>query len=206
MNTNFENIMVGETLMLGHYPQGSNGETLPIEWNVLAAEDNRVLVLAKYVLDAQPFHSENEVTRWENCALRQWLNDEFMHAAFSAEEQEVICAPEAAEDPMGDFLWQAFGLETATEAIGDRVFLLSMADVNRYFPEEGESGLFCPGASAECTPYAAKKTDETPCWWLRSSMPSYPMAHIVSPADSIGASMISADNAQGVRPAMWLKK
>lgn len=206
MNANFENIMVGENVILGSYPQGANGEVLPIVWEVLAVQDDRVLVVSRDILDAQPFHSEEAALRWEDCALRAWLNGEFMNAAFSGEELESVCDPEPVDDPMGGFLWSAFGLETATDSIGDRVFLLSMDDIDRYFPDEDEDSLFCSGESAQFTQYAAAKGNTDLCWWLRSSMAGSPMAYIISPCNSIGMSRISANNAQGVRPAMWLKR
>lgn len=206
MNNRFAYIQAGDFLTLGNYPQGADGEVLPIVWKVLAVQDDRVLVVSRDILDVRPFHDEDAALRWEDCALRTWLNDEFANAAFSGEDMEAICDPEPVDDPMGEFLWSALGLETATDAIGDRVFLLSMDDIHRYFPGADESGLFCTGASAQYTQYAAAKVDVDPCWWLRSSMASYPMAHIISPCDSIGMSRVSADNAQGVRPALWLRK
>lgn len=204
MNRNI-NINTGDVLILGRYPQTEQENVLPIEWQVLDVEEDRVLVLSRYVLDAMPFHEEAVPVRWENCTLRSWLNSAFMDAAFSPEEQEAICAPETNEDPMGDFFWEMFGMETVTSAIEDRVFLLCCSDISQYYPELEGNTLFCPGASARFTPYAAQKQPE-PCWWLRSSMARFAMAHIVSPADSVGMSVISADNAQGVRPAMWLRR
>jgi len=197
-------VCTGNSLFLGSYPQGACGEVFPIEWKVLAVEDDRVLVISRYVLDMKPFHTENDTTRWEDCSLRIWLNGEFMSAAFDTEELNAICDPEPVEDPSGEFLWEAFGLETATSGIGDRVFLLSTDDISLYY--HAADGLFCSGASAQGTEYVAVDREEKPCWWLRSSMSSYSMAHIISPADSIGVSLIDGGNENGVRPAMWLRR
>lgn len=203
MNRN-TNVRAGDSLFLGLYPQDGRGEDYPIEWKVLAVEEERVLVLSRFVLDMQPFHTENVVMRWENSSLRSWLNGEFMEAAFDEEELEAICNPGPAEDPIGDVLWQMFGLETATSGVGDRVFLLSTSDVQQYFPSADGNSLFCSGASAQCTEFS--EGDSEVCWWLRSSISSYPMAHIVSPVDSVGMSMIDGGNKQGVRPALWLHR
>lgn len=196
-------VQKGDSLFLGRYPQTEDGTPEPIEWQVLAAEEERILVLSRYLLDARPFHHESTAIRWEDCSLRSWLNTQFINAAFTAQEQEAICAPEPQEDPAGDILWQLFGMETTTSTIGDRVFLLSVADIQLYYP--GQSELFCPGASSEYTPYAAR-LELAPCWWLRSSMAEWNMANIVSPVNSVGASLIAPDNCQGVRPAMWLHR
>lgn len=197
------NVHVGDVLTLGRYPQGEDGSVCPIEWIVLATQEERALVLSRYVLDYQPYHSEAAVVRWENSALRRWLNGEFVDRAFTEEELEMICIPEEEDDPMGDFLWQMFRMETATSAIADRVFLLSTADIAQYFPSE--NSLFCPGASCKGTAYAEALVESDLCWWLRSSMSEYPAAYIVSPVNSVGVSAADEDNCNGVRPAMWVR-
>lgn len=200
---------VGEMIRLGHYPQGANGEIQPIEWKVLTTLPDRALVLAEKVLDWQTFHIENAPTRWEHSSLREWLTQEFFQTAFTEEEQEVIFHPENTEDPTGDLLWSLFGMETTTDAYTDPIFLLGVSDINEFYPNE--SSLFCPGAEAQMTPWAEAQNPEADqiggnvSWWLRSSFSNRPMAYIVSPVASVGMSVISAEYAQGVRPAMWVK-
>ena len=198
------------TMTFGHWPQGANGALEPIRWNVLTQENDRLLVLADKVLDMQPFDHAAQPVRWENCSLRQWLQEVFLPQAFTKVEREKIFCNPPSEDPAGDLLWQMFGMETATSTVADPVFLLSSADVAQYFPNENT--LFCPGASADASDYVQERYGDVidrnggTLWWLRSSMSDRPMAYFVSPCDSVGISKIGEGNLQGVRPAMWLKQ
>ena len=103
---------------------------------------------------------------------------------------------------MGDFLWRMFGMETDTVDIQDRIFLLSGPDLDRHFEHEG---LFYSGVSTVGTEAVRSTAGEELCWWMRSSMREHPFAHIVSPCDSVGGSVIRGDNLNGVRPAMWVR-
>lgn len=205
----FSKLNKGDMIRLGHYPQGMNGEVLPIKWQVLKVLPGRALVLADQVLDWHEFHTEGGPMRWEHSSIRDWLVNEFFTAAFTAEDQEQVFCNEQIEDPSGDFLWSLLGMETTTDSISDPIFLLCASDINELFP--GEDALFCPGAEGQMTLWAEAKNPEADsmdgnvCWWLRSSNANMPMAYIVSPVASVGMSMIGSGNEQGVRPAMWVK-
>ena len=102
----------------GSYEQGN----APIEWIVLDRQEDRVL-LSKYALDARSFHEvENRDVTWADCTLRNWLNRDFFNGAFSDEERSQIAQ------------------ETNTTANApdaqDCVFLLSLDELNAYFPDE----------------------------------------------------------------------
>ena len=195
-------LKVGDTFVFGSYAPEGDYEKLPVTWQVLKKEEERMLVLSQKILDLQPFHREEHPVRWENCDLRQWLNMDFWNAAFTPEEQQMICQSEANDDPLGELLWQMLDMETATSDISDRVFLLSQADIMACFP--GEDPFF-RGAEAEDTEHVRSMGGYDQCWWLRSSMKNWAAAMIVSPCASIGVSMVREDNRQGVRPAMWVK-
>lgn len=205
-NLQIAKLNIGDTFYFGQYSPTEVQEKQPIEWQVLDKQENRILVLSRYILDAKPFHAEEEITRWEESSLRLWLNEEFYQEAFSEEEKEWIDYNEEFEDPDGEFLWKMLGLETITSGIPDAVFLLNCTDMDTYFPGEDS---FHDGASTEMTELMKNTAEEKDyyenCWWLRSSMTNWSMAFIVSPCDSIGVSAVRANNVQGVRPAMWLK-
>lgn len=143
---------VGSTVVFGSYEQGEG--QVPIEWTVLDRQEDRALLLSKYALDAMPFHEvEDWNVTWADCMLRSWLNGEFLDVAFSDEERmqiiQVTNATENAPDTQ------------------DSVFLLSLDELNAYFPDE-ESRV------AEATDYAAgqggrvsRETGMT-YWWLRT--------------------------------------
>ncbi|MGN1019616.1 MAG: DUF6273 domain-containing protein [Aristaeellaceae bacterium] len=204
---NIRHLQPGNQVSFGRYPQGAMGEVQPIAWQVLDVREDRALLLSRYVLDMQPFHSEQRGVRWMDSAVRQWLQETFLPTAFSREEQAEICRTASEADPFDDFPTRM--LSDGEEQTDDPVFLLSTEEVRQYFHNENE--LFCTDATAQMTPWVAAshpdvdEMDDNVCWWLRSRSGQRPFAFIVSPVDSIGVSMISPDNCQGVRPALWVR-
>ena len=81
---------VGNTISFGKYPQDEDGSAKPIEWIVMKKEKNKVLLLSKYVLDAQPYNKKNKAVTWETSAIRKWLNTDFYTTAFNNIEQSKI--------------------------------------------------------------------------------------------------------------------
>ena len=96
---------VGDIIEFGAYEQDnekSNGKE-PIEWQVLAKEDNKILVISKYALDAKPYNTEFENVTWETCTLRTWLNETFLDEAFSKAEKSMIQTTEVSADKNPDY-------------------------------------------------------------------------------------------------------
>ena len=61
-STVFAQVEAGNVITFGHYEQDndlSNGAE-PIEWLVLTEEEGRMLLLSRYGLDGQPYHSSFE--------------------------------------------------------------------------------------------------------------------------------------------------
>ena len=199
--------MIGEIITMGRYPCGAGGEVHPIEWQVMEVEEERVLVLARHILEARPYGMSPEPTCWETSDLRRWLNEEFLPQAFSeAEIGRILGEAELPEAGMDAFLWQMFGMYTTTGGIRERVFVPMVEDMARWYPQEAESAMFYHGAEAEATLWAQEQGATEGCWWLRESMQQAAMAYICSPCASVGVSAISETNLQGVRPAMWLRR
>ena len=85
-------IETGNTFTFGTWEQDSNMSNGPeaIEWQVLAVEDDRILVISRYGLDVQPYNNEGTGTEWEASALREWMNEEFLSTAFNSVERARI--------------------------------------------------------------------------------------------------------------------
>ena len=82
----------GDIMTFGHYEQDgdlSDG-TENIEWTVLDVQENSALLISRYGLDSVQYNTERAEVTWETCSLREWLNGDFLCAAFSEEEQETI--------------------------------------------------------------------------------------------------------------------
>ena len=113
---------VGDVLTYGVYA----GE--PIEWQILEVREDGTLVLMSVMgLDAMPYHSDGTSVTWEDCTLRAWLNSEFYETAFTAEERGKI-VDSTVETPDNKLYGTAGG-----NTVPDRVYILSMDELTRYF-------------------------------------------------------------------------
>ena len=65
-------------------------EKQPIIWRVLSVDGDDAFLMADEVLDNEQYNKSMENITWENCTLRKWLNEDFLNAAFSQEEQDAI--------------------------------------------------------------------------------------------------------------------
>lgn len=162
-----ENIKVGNYIKFGKYEQDndfSNGKE-EIEWKVLAIEDGKALLISKYGLDAKPFNDVCSDVKWDTCTLRKWLNAEFINAAFSDSEAEIIPYVTVNDSKNPDYGTYPGGSTT------DKVFLLSFTEAKRYFSSDEErkckpteyalnQGVWIPGEP--------DKDPEGCWWWLRS--------------------------------------
>lgn len=149
-----------ERVKLGEYPAGS-----PIIWLVLEKKGQEALLLSEFALDSKPFcaiHScEGTTNEWHGCTLRAWLNEDFYDEAFSDDEQKMIL-----DDTHDTSKKTADGIEETPDET-DKVFLLSVNEVNQYFPNvrdricrssdyAKEQGVEIEGGPNQCS------------WWLRS--------------------------------------
>lgn len=161
-----KNVYVGDYVNFGAYEQDNN--TLngkeDIEWLVLGKQDNKLLIISKYALDAKPYNKNADWDRnvWETCPLRSWLNTEFINIAFSEEEKSlipIITVPGESNPP------NSTTPENATE---DQVFLLSIDEINKYF--SSNSATQCKPTDYAIANGVRVNTNNGNCWyWLRSS-------------------------------------
>ena len=187
----------GEIVKFGRYPQGANGEVKPIEWIVLDADyagtgkDTRLL-LSRYGLDAKPYNEEWEDVTWETCTLRSWLNGEFLERAFTEEERKKLALTHVENpDGIGGLLdeddydeddedeydddgnrvaWRTPG----GHATDDRVFLLSLDEVEKekYFEDDDERVCYPTQTAKDNGAYT--EDSEGACWWRLRSPGYYP--------------------------------
>lgn len=176
------------TIKFGRYPQASKNENALIEWLVLKNDGSKALLISKYALDCQQYHTSRIFGTWKTCTLRKWLNGTFISNAFSHEEQAMI-------------------LSTTTESADtkDRVFLLSRDEAREYFSSDGTRQ--CQG-TAYCYAQGAYETGNGNCkWWLRSPVYSGWTAYVYDGSldDYNGKYSCCVDNDTiAVRPALWI--
>ena len=203
---------VGSYVTFGHYPQTEAGDdSTPIEWLVLARDGQKALLLSRYGLDAQPYHTEYVDVTWENCTLRTWLNDTFLNKAFTAEEQAGILLTEVDNSDSQSYPeWNTTGGNNTQ----DRIFLLSYAEANKFLSVM-DRGVNNKKSQVAPTPYAIKRGAHTSpntktadrvaagYWWLRSpGNYQYNVAR-VDPVGLLSKYEVNSDTGS-VRPAIWI--
>ena len=47
---------IGDRVLFGNYRWDEDGTVHPIEWKILKKEENKVLLLSKYILDVKPYN------------------------------------------------------------------------------------------------------------------------------------------------------
>ena len=81
---------VGSSLKFGSYYLNNSTKKEPIEWIILAKEQNRALIISKYVLCGVKYNDTQIDVSWGNSTLRNWLNGYFINCVFNSDEQSKI--------------------------------------------------------------------------------------------------------------------
>lgn len=199
---------VGSTVTFGRYPQteAENDQT-PIEWQVLAREGNSALLISRYGLDSKPYNEQDTDVTWEPCTLRDWLNNEFINAAFTPAQQNGI------ETRTVDNR-QAQGASRSVDGgknTQDKVFLLSYAEAEKYFAND-EARKCIPTAYAvkngtcQFDGEAKFKLNGQGCcwWWLRTHSQTSSFAACVNVDGAHGHHSKVNNSGAAVRPALWI--
>jgi hypothetical protein len=197
----FRDAAVGDTVLFGAYEQDNDSADGKehIEWIVLEKEEDRLLVVSKYALDCRPYHDTNTDVSWESCSLRSWLNESFLAEAFDETEQARIPRVTVSADKN-----PGFDADPGSDA-KDRVYLLSIQEVNRYLDTE-------EARNCAATAYAVSRGAGTgeaggaSCWWwLRSPGNFSRFAAIVLSGGAVHDYGIDV-NGEGiaVRPVLWI--
>lgn len=216
-------LKVGDIITFGSYPYEADGTVKHIEWQVLAVEDGKALIISLYGLDARPYNEKEEDITWESCSLRAWLNGEFYSTAFNAFEQKRI-AETLVVNKDNPIYNTPGGNDTR-----DKIFLLSLEETLHYFGLTKNSGeddrnVYCYGNQVCCRPtdYAVsrgakiyswisshpekyRKYDGNTVWWLRSPVYNrYYAAVAYVDGQVFGNSNFANAYYASVRPALWI--
>ncbi len=196
---NLQTVKKGDVIKFGTYEQDNNlaNGKEPIEWQVLDVKNSKVLLLSRYGLDAQPYDTSKELTKWESCTLRNWLNEIFIKEAFtSGAERNAVLATTVTADKNPNYKTDP-GKDTE-----DKIFLLSITEVKNYLSTDSKRA--CSGTE-HCYARGAYKQDENCAWWLRTPGYRPPNAAFIGVDGYIGyIGRYVYDAGIAVRPAMWI--
>ena len=170
-------VKVGEYIFFGEYEQDndmSNGKE-DIEWQVLAVEDGKALVISKYCLDCIPYNNDDTFVEWGECTLRTWMHYEFFTSAFSTGWEKTMIRRGAKED---------------------LVFILHEEEIRQYLDETSARGI--------ATAYAKGQGGDVSAYWVRPAR-TLLRAYIVRSDGTISDRYHTVtDKSIAVRPAMWI--
>ncbi|MBQ7220528.1 MAG: hypothetical protein IJS28_06065 [Synergistaceae bacterium] len=164
-------------VQFGKYYRDSE-ELSPITWLVLYEDSDSLLLITKYCIDSIPYNETRATVTWEACTLRQWLNGEFLHTAFTSQEQE---------------------------AISRSVFLLSLDDAVKYMPNDSDRR--CSPTSYAISRGAYTNGEGLCAWWTSSPGRTPTQAAYFSSYGTIGNRPHYVDEGIiGVRPAVRVNR
>ena len=201
-----QSFTVRNYVTFGSYEQDNNlaNGAEPIEWLVLAREGDKALLISRYVLDAKPYHAGYESVTWQDCTLREWLNNEFINAAFTNAEQNAILMTDCDNSCRQSYS----GWRKGSNDTQDKIFLLSY--------HEAFVDYFWGDRSRKCVPTAYAKAQgavtssenfvagqETCYWWTRSNGETRIRGAVVFYDGSRYQRAVDYCR-NGVRPAIWV--
>ena len=152
------------------------------------------LLLSRRALDMRPFGVEGKETTWGDSPVRAWLNEPFLDAAFSREEQSAILETKLDNSSSG-YRWGHSEPDTL-----DRVFLLSYEEAHLVKTYE---------SACRPTDYAAARENRSYpedgyCTWiLRNVM--HDGFHVASVIKGRLAFESFYFMEQFIRPALWVR-
>lgn len=135
---------VGQIVKFGRYPQGYNGKKSPIEWVVLDIKQGQALLFCRSNLKRMPFDNRGagDFIPYADSDVRNFLVNDFEKNAFSPDELKSIirktieCTIYCFDETKRDGFYTVSKKEeirVANKTSSDRVFLLSVDEVEKYF-------------------------------------------------------------------------
>ena len=194
--------VLNSTVYFGNYWQNSKDNKEPIEWLVLdVIKDDKALLISRYALDCKQYHHTTWIDTpditWEQCDLRKWLNSEFINNAFSREVQEQIQLSEIVNNAN-----PSYGTTGGNNTV-DKIFLLSIDEVNKYFHSDKERECKATKYAIENNAYVNNNGN---CyWWLRSPGNGQNYASYVNGGGDVISYgyFVNSDN-NALRVALWV--
>ena len=193
---------IGDIVYFGNYEQDNrtaNGKE-EIEWRVLEKDsEGNMLVVSRYALDCRRYHDSVKQVTWEECDLRQWLNNDFISTAFTKTQKKKIRTTTVENRDNADY-YTSGGNDTK-----DKVFLLSIDEAKTYLPSTVERVCLATHY-AESQGSQLEGVTKTCRWWLRSPGSTlYSASYVKIDGFILQLGTPVSLEKLSVRPAMWVK-
>ena len=186
-------IRIGTIISFGKY-----------EWRVLEVQNSKALIITDAIINSYHYNIQRASVTWELCTLREYLNGEFLNNFIDEDKSRI----DEIRIATNNNPW--FDTKGGSDTY-DRVFLLSIEEVVKYF---GNSGQLANSKSKKQfwidDQFNNKRTalsidDNKAWWWLRSPGSISQTAACVNEDGVISVrGSIVFSGSGGVRPALWL--
>lgn len=167
--------IAGQVVTLGATEQSNGSE--PLEWLVLDSDGSRSLLLSVKGLQAAKYTNGMFNLGWRGSNIRSLLAS--MQADIFS-QQELTCILDTLLE------------DDSSEGEPDKLFLLSMEEVEYYLPDEALRVCQAINGRGPCE------------WWLRTVPADYYNATTIDSAGRLHTSVSVADKNTWVRPALWV--
>lgn len=181
----FNKLEVGSIIKFGNY----KGES--IEWLILAVQENKALIITKYVVDCHSFDKNHKF--YDVSEIRRFINNTFYNDSFNDIEKDKI---------LTTFVDNSVNSIKHCTDTADKIFLLSLKEVKKYFKTDKDRIAY-PSEYAKTNGIYICDNSAV-MWWLRNNIENLETdAYLI---DDKG--MIYDRNTWypdfGVRPACWI--
>ncbi len=191
-NIDVDKISVGDQVCFGRFPLNDDYIMQPLKWKVLAKEDGQALLMTVDCIMSLDYKVEQRGT-WADSKVREMLNNGFFDVAFTKEEKEQIVTVNV-HTPKNKSKGVSGGPDTM-----DKVFLLSMEEVEKYLPKESER-------KCHKTKYADKQDESKASFWqLRTPGKGWGSVAVNCEYGSYSAMTGNHVGSSCVRPVVWVK-
>lgn len=205
---NISDIKPGDNIFFGSYEQDNdmtNGKE-NIEWLILDVQDGKALLISKFALDCKPYNAKLETVTWETCSIRKWLNNDFLHSAFSDEENSIISTvkvpahknPESESNPQ-------INMDPGVETY-DKVFLMSIEEFDKYLDNFDAAACRPTQHAIANGVWESDYGDDNCCWWLRTpgGLGQDYAAYVIHTGVQLSHGQSVECSCYGIRPALWI--
>jgi len=200
------------------------------DWRILDIQGSYALIITENIIEYRVYHDRDEDVTWELSSIRQYLNSEF-YSRFSHPEQARIRQTMVINNvnPWFEVINPWVVSLTSENNTNDRIFLLSVEEVVRYFgdsrqlqniPERNSMGSYWISDSYNNARIAVG-SEGAASWWLRTMAIRYNENFInaiprvirvgahgdIDMAGSYATRILfdgGGNRGGGVRPALWL--
>ena len=148
-------------------------------------EGDKTLLLTKDCIEERALNKDVTSVTWESCTLRSYLNGTWYENTFSEGEKDKILTTDVINSDSAEYDTSG-GNDTK-----DKVFLLSLDEVEQYFSSDDER--------------VAKYSGEVNWWWLRSpGFSEVYAAYVELDGDVYSDGDLVINDLGGIRPAIWV--